>query len=150
MEIIEVTKESLYEYLSAHRNWIEIEPDIFECCIENELCPIQIQLLSHGAAFKFHKKTTGWWSPLADRECISPYKHLYIVPLDSHSDFAGCLLMDIRVSLLPPGQPLQRPPSPKFVLGIEEDITPKWLSEFHKFPLTESDGDYPDIRLPEE
>lgn len=100
-----VTRDSLREFLSNHRNWAETSPDVFECCIENPCWPTKIELDEVGAWFTFRKDTTGDWAFVAGHTRRCPYSHLHVVPLDSHSDFAGSIMMDLRIQVLPPGQP---------------------------------------------
>lgn len=100
-----VTRETLREFLTNHRNWAETSPDVFECCIENPCWPSKIELDEVGAWFTFRKDATGDWAFMAGQTRRCPYSHIHVVPLDSYSDYAGSVMIDVRVQVLPPGQP---------------------------------------------
>lgn len=126
MQEIETTRETFREFLTTHENWVEVSPDVFECCVEDPHWPCLIELDSEGATFTFRHDTTGDWGFMAgeSRRCV--YKHLHLVPVDSFSDYAGSLMMDIQVRLLPVGQPLpeRKPCPPDFQIRCDSDIPP--------------------------
>jgi len=144
-----VTRESLRAYLTEHRNWVEVEPDVFECCVESPAFPRRIELDEDGATFTFRKDTKGDWRFLAGKSRRCSYAHLWVIPLDDPTVYAGRLMIDLQVSILPPGEPRpeQRPVPPdgfsyKFDLRVPGDLPYP--------PEPEVEPDWPDIEPPKD
>lgn len=137
-EPIQVTRETLREFLSGHSNWAEVAADTFECCLEHGEIPVKIVLFENGADLTFPKGAWGGWRYLAGQTKYAPYATL-------HWFATGGLAVKIDMELVPPNE---QPREPRKPTGSPEMRIN--LSELKR--LAESAGvvtSAPDLRPPE-